>query len=195
MSAPDSVFPDGGFPTREPGWLAAHSIHTWPQMLRKRAAQWGGRPALRHKLRGLWHTWTWTMYWEQVRTAALALSARGLHRGAVVSVLAENRPEWLFVDMGAQALGVITNGIYPTSSPEQIAYFLNDSGSELLVVENQEQFDKAWSIRDQCPALHTIVVIDLRGLRALDLEGVISWEAFIAQGCEKSAAHGAVFER
>jgi long-chain acyl-CoA synthetase len=38
-------------------------------------------------------------------------------------------------------------------------------------------------------------VIDLRGLRALDLEGVISWEAFIAQGCEKVATHGAVFER
>jgi len=195
MNAPETRFPEGGFPVRDPGWLAAHAIHTWPQMLRRRAAQWGDRPALRHKLRGLWHTWTWAMYWDQVRVTALALAARGLRRGAVVSVLAENRPEWLFVDLGAQALGVIANGIYPTSSPEQIAYFLNDSGTELLVVENQEQFDKAWSVRDQCPALHTIVVIDLRGLRALDLEGVVSWDALLALGREQASAMGEVFDR
>ncbi|MBU6190042.1 MAG: long-chain fatty acid--CoA ligase [Betaproteobacteria bacterium] len=195
MTAPDSRFPEGAFPVRDPGWLATHAIHTWPQMLRRRAAQWGGRPALRHKLRGLWHTWTWAMYWEQVRATAHALAARGLRRGAVVSVLAENRPEWLFVDLGAQALGVITNGIYPTSSPEQIAYFLNDSGTELLVVENQEQFDKAWSIRNQCPALRTLVVIDLRGLRALDLEGVIGWETFLGEGRQKIDADASAFER
>ena len=195
MSAPEHSFPEGSFPLRDPGWLAAHEVHTWPQMLRRRAAQWGDRPALRHKLRGLWHTWTWAMYWDQVRATARALAARGLRRGAVVSVLAENRPEWLFVDLGAQALGVITNGIYPTSSPEQIAYFLNDSRTELLVVENQEQFDKAWSVRDQCPALHTIVVIDLRGLRALDLEGVVSWEALLARGREQADALGEAFER
>ena len=75
MTASDSRFPEGSFPARDPGWLATHAIHTWPQMLRRRAAQWGERPALRHKLRGLWHTWTWAMYWDQVRATASTLPA------------------------------------------------------------------------------------------------------------------------
>ena len=190
---PDSL-PTGALPLRDPGWLAAIGVRTWPQMLRARVRQWQHAPALRYKQRGLWLNWSWSMYWDEARAIGLALAGQGLRRGSVVSVLAENRPEWLFVDIGAQAMGMIANGIYPTSSPEQIEYFINDSRTELLVVENQEQFDKAWSVRARCPTLKTIVIIELRGLRALDLSGVISWEALRASGLELARSRSASFD-
>lgn len=179
---PTRSVPAGALALREPGWLSKAGIQTWPQMLRVRASQWSRLPALRTKQRGLWKSWSWGDYWREASAAGLGLARLGLRRGSVISVLAENRPEWLFADIGAQGLGIIANGIYPTSSPEQIEYFLNDSGSELLVVENQEQFDKAWSVRQRCPRLRWIVVIELRGLRSLDHPSVRTWDALVEAG-------------
>lgn len=181
-----SVLPASALPIRDPGWLANAGIRTWPQMLQARVAQWGDRAALRHKQRGLWKSWSWRDYWCAARAAGLGMTALGIRRGAVISILSENRPEWLFADLGAQGVGIIANGIYPTSSPQQIEYFLNDSGSELVIVENQEQFDKTWAVRDRCPRLRWIVVIDCRGLRSLDHPEVLAWDDFIDSG--RSAA-------
>ena len=192
---PTVALSPGALPLREPGWLAPAGIETWPQMLQARAEQWAERVALRYKQRGLWKSWTWADYRNAARAAGLGMASLGVRRGAVISVLAENRPEWLFADMGAQGMGIIANGIYPTSSPEQIQYFLKDSGSELLVVENQEQFDKVWAIRDQCPRLRWIIVIDLRGLRALDHPAVRTWDALLDAGRALAASEAGRFER
>ena len=84
------------------------------KLFRARAQAWGARPALRHKHKGIWHSVTWAEYYERARAVGLALADAGLSRGDVVTVLAENRPEWAYVDLGAQCMGMIGNGIYPT---------------------------------------------------------------------------------
>jgi long-chain acyl-CoA synthetase len=163
------------------------------QIFRARVAEWGPLPALRRKDRGIWRTVTWTQYGAHVRQAALALAALGCVRGDVVSVLAENGPEWLYADLGAQALGAIGNGIYPTSSPEQLRHILTDSQTRIVFVENQEQLDKVRAIRTDCPRLLMIVVFDLKGLRGLDEGGVMTFEAFLALGAATSdTAHVAL---
>jgi long-chain acyl-CoA synthetase len=163
------------------------------QIFRARVAEWGPLPALRRKDRGIWRTVTWTQYGQRVRQAALALASLGCVRGDVVSVLAENGPEWLYADLGAQALGVIGNGIYPTSSPDQLRHILTDSQTRIIFVENQEQLDKVRAIRRDCPRLQEIVVFDLKGLRGLDDDGVMTFEAFLALGADTNhAAHAAL---
>ena len=164
------------------------------QIFCARAAEWRALPALRHKDNGIWHTLKWGAYYADVRATALALHRLGCKRGDVVSVLAENCPEWLITDFGAQALGCIGNGIYPTSSPEQIQHVLVDSHSRVVVVENQEQFDKVLAIRAECPRLEQIVVIDLKGLRGLDEAGVMSFENFIQLGRGASEAENAMLD-
>ena len=134
------------------------------RLFRARATEWADRPALRHKRRGLWQSLSWAEYYARARALGLALAERGLTRGDTVSVLAENRPEWLIIDMGAQAMGLVGNGVYPTSSPDQLRHILTDSRTRLLVVENQEQLDKALSIRDTCPDLAHIIVIDRKSV-------------------------------
>jgi long-chain acyl-CoA synthetase len=147
-----------------------------------RAREWSLKPALRAKDRGIWHTVTWGQYHARVRHTALGLAALGCGKGDVVSVLAQNIPEWLYADFGAQSLGAIGNGIYPTSSPEQIRHILVDSQSRIAIVENEEQLDKIQAIRADCPRLETIIVIDLKGLRGLDTAGVMSFDTLLDMG-------------
>ena len=157
--------------------------HPTPQRLfRARCAEWGALPALRCKRRGLWQGFSWAAYYEQVRAIGLALIELGCRRGEVISVLAENRPEWLFADLGAICAGLIGNGIYPTASAEQVLHVLVDSGSVLLFVENQEQLDKVLAVRDRCPALRQIIVLDREGLRGLTDLQVGSFDTLVQRG-------------
>jgi long-chain acyl-CoA synthetase len=117
-----------------------------------------------------------------------------LSRGQVVCVLAENRPEWLYVDMGAQCMGLVGNGVYPTSSAGQLQHILLDSGSRILFVENQEQLDKAMEIRAQCPQLQRIVVMDREGLRGFSDPDVEFFDEFLARGLALAETRQALFE-
>jgi long-chain acyl-CoA synthetase len=162
-----------------------------PQKLfRARAREWGAATALRYKRRGIWHSIAWREYYANARACGFAFLELGVAVGEVVTVLAENRPEWLYADCGARSMGMIGNGIYPTSSPEQVEYVLHDSRTRVIMVENEEQLDKVLAVRKRCPHLAKIVTIDPKGLRKLRDEQVITFDALIAIG-EKAAARDA----
>src|SRR3546814_19224172 len=99
--------------------------------------------------------------------AGLGFAALGLRRGEVVSVTSEGNPEWLYADLGCQAVGGVTNGIYTTDSAKQVEYIVNDSRTVISVAENDEQLDKIPERRDRCPSLRNIVAMNLAGLAAL----------------------------
>ena len=164
------------------------------KVFRQRCRTWADQPALRHKQRGLWQSTTWAQYFARARATGLAMQALGLERGQVVCVLAENRPEWLYVDMGAQCMGLVGNGVYPTSSAGQLQHILMDSGSRLLFVENQEQLDKALEIRTQCPQLQRIVVMDREGLRGFSDPDVEFFDEFLARGHALAETRQALFD-
>lgn len=171
-----------------------HGQDTPARLFRERCREWADRPALRRKHRGLWQSTTWADYYATTRAVGLRLEALGLSRGSVVCVLAENRPEWLYVDMGAQCMGMVGNGIYPTSSPDQVLHILADSGAEALFVENQEQLEKALSVRVQCPRLRCIVVMEREGLRGLRDEQVLFFDDFLTEGQALAERGAARFE-
>jgi long-chain acyl-CoA synthetase len=170
--------------------------HATPQNLfRARCVEWAAQPALRHKRKGIWASTTWAQYYEHARAVGLALADLGLRRGEAIAILSENRPEWLYADMGAQCMGILSTGIYPTSSAEQVQYILNDAGVRVLFVENQEQYDKAVAVRGDCPALQRIVITDLKGLRGLTdpMVGTFEKSERYEQGIDASAPDDIAF--
>ena len=170
--------------------------HATPQNLfRARCVDWAAQPALRHKRKGIWASTTWAQYYEHARAVGLALADLGLRRGEAIAILSENRPEWLYADMGAQCMGILSTGIYPTSSAEQVQYVLNDAGVRVLFVENQEQYDKAVAVRGACPALQRIVITDLKGLRGLTDPMVGTFEKFVATGMDLARQQSERFEQ
>jgi len=174
---------------------ASSTLCDTPQKLfRQRCRDWASQPALRHKKKGIWTTTTWGHYFEQARHVGLALAELGVQRGECIGVLSENRPEWLFADLGAQCMGMLCTGIYPTSSPEQVKYILQDARVRVLFVENQEQYDKVLAVRDDCPTLQHIVITDLKGLRGLADPMSMDFSACLALGQTRALQHASDFD-
>tara|TARA_B110000438_G_C15789390_1_gene639919 strand:- start:190 stop:2013 length:1824 start_codon:yes stop_codon:yes gene_type:complete len=138
--------------------------------------------AMRHKKFGIWREFTWKEYLNKVRLVAFGFRELGVRQGERIAIHSENRPEWVFADLGVQTIGSISVGIYPTSPASEVEYLLSHSEARVLVVENEEQLDKAIEAWDRLEKLQKIVVIDPRGVKALDDPRVITFEELLDLG-------------
>jgi long-chain acyl-CoA synthetase len=137
--------------------------------------------ALRHKVRGVWTRVSWREYALTVRRVAGALLRAGLRSGDRVAILGQNRPEWLYCHLGTMAAGGATCGIYPTSSPEQVAYLLRHSEVRVLFLEDEEQVEKALPLLGDT-AVERVVVWDPKGLWGFDDARIELLDAFLRGG-------------
>jgi len=156
--------------------------HTLPGRVAVFAHHWPQRCALREKWRGVWREFTWREYRNQAMAVAESLRTWGLQGGDRIAILSENRPEWLFADLGAQALGVLSAGVYTTNPPADVAYVLNHCRARVLFCEDQEQVDKVLSAPEPLPHLQHVVVLDLEGTRDYADPRLTTWERFLAPG-------------
>ncbi len=138
--------------------------------------------ALRVKRLGRWEEFSWADYERRAASVGLGLRELGVGTGDRVAVLADNRPEWLFADLGTQGLGGVTVGVYPTSSEAEVGHVLANSVAKIVMVEDEEQLDKTLLVRDQLPHLEKIVVMDTRGIRSLEDPTTMSLEELEALG-------------
>jgi long-chain acyl-CoA synthetase len=131
-----------------------------PGLLLRRAQATPDRVAIRHHREGVWAETTWAEYARHAAEVGLGLASIGVRPGDRVAIHSDNRPEWLYADLGAQGIGAVPVGIYPTSPPAELEYLLGHCDAVVLVAEDEEQLDKALAVRDRLPALQRIVVID-----------------------------------
>jgi long-chain acyl-CoA synthetase len=153
-----------------------------PQQLLYWAGQRPDEVALRQKEYGVWQPITWKQYAEQSRWFGLGLLKLGLQPGQSVAVLGENCKEWVFAELGTAMVGGITAGVYPTSPAPEVEYLLALSEAPIIVCEDQEQLDKVLSVRERLPHLRSIVVIDPRGLRRYDRNGMHDFADVVTLG-------------
>jgi long-chain acyl-CoA synthetase len=173
------------------------TLSTPPEELRRRAEERPAGIGLREKDHGVWREITWAEYWDQADTFAHALLAHGVARGDRVAIHSDNRPEWLFTDVGSLAAGAACMGLYPTNPMSEVEYLLKDSGARILVVEDEEQADKVLAVHTaELPDLEHIVYLEHRGVDAYDDPRLMSWDGFMNAGREHREANpGAVEER
>src|SRR3989449_8248457 len=168
--------------------------HTLPRLFRQVARERGDRVAMREKHLGIWRAITWREYGERARRVGLGLVALGLRPRDVVSIVADNGPEWLYTDMGTLSVGGVTNGIYTTDSPRQVEYIVNDSGTRFFFAENEEQLDKILESRARCPQLATIFVYDMEGLHGFRDPQVMPFEQLVELGATYDREHPGAFD-
>jgi len=137
--------------------------------------------ALRHKQLGIWGEISWADYAGHCAAAARAFHDMGVRPGDHVAVLSDNRPQWLYADLGAQALGARSVGLYQTSPAADVAYILNHSKTTVLVCENQEQVDKWINIGGECPSVKRVLVIEPRGTHHYEDDRLTSWDDAMAK--------------
>jgi long-chain acyl-CoA synthetase len=136
-----------------------------PACLVRNARRFGSdRVALREKEYGIWQAVTWEQYYEHVRDFALGLLQLGLEQGDSVGIIGDNRPEWVYAELGAQAAGGIPFGIFQDSILSEVAYIIDHSGATIIVAEDQEQVDKILELKDRLPRVRHIIYADPKGL-------------------------------
>jgi long-chain acyl-CoA synthetase len=158
------------------------SAPTVATRVRDWAAQSPHVVALREKRFGIWQGVTWAEYWEQVQLVAHGLMALGVDPGDRVAIHSENRPEWLYADVGTVAARGVSMGIYPANPAAEVQYLLRDSGAKVLVAEDQEQVDKALGVKHDLPDLRWIVYIEPRGVRSYGDPALIWWPDLLDRG-------------
>ncbi|MCC6243150.1 MAG: long-chain fatty acid--CoA ligase [Gemmatimonadaceae bacterium] len=148
--------------------------------------------ALSHKVRGVWTPVSHATVLQRVRHVAYGLAELGIVPQDRVSILSENRPEWLIADYACLLSSVTDVPIYPTLPAEQIPYLLNDSGAKVIFVSSADQAQKVSSIRDQVPGLTHII-----GFSATTAEGCdLTLAELEAMGAAReSEERNAQFER
>jgi long-chain acyl-CoA synthetase len=150
---------------------------TFPRLLARNARTLGGRVALREKEFGIWQSFTWSEYQAHVRDFSLGLVALGLQRGDKVAIVGDNRPEWVWSEIAAQAAGAASIGIYQDSNLTEVAYVIDHCDASIVVAEDQEQVDKILEMLDKLPKVRHVVYTDPRGLRKYDHPALLSFEA------------------
>jgi long-chain acyl-CoA synthetase len=167
---------------------------TLPKLLQRNAEQDPGGPGIREKTRGVWQTLTWTGYRDQVRDFALGLASLGFKRGDKLSVVGDNRPQLYCAQLSAQVLGGVSVPVYQDSIASELVYVLNHAETSVIVAEDQEQVDKALSLKDKLPRLRSVIYDDPRGLSFYDDPMLRSYDSVLEEGRKFGAANPGFYE-
>ena len=138
---------------------------TFPGLLLKHSQNSADSPAFREKYLGIWQTYSWRESAEQVRALACGFAVMGLKRGDTIAIIGDNRPQLYWVFLAAQSIGAVPVPMYQDGVAEELQYVLNHAGVRFAVVEDQEQTDKLFLIKDRCSQLEEIIYKDSRGMQ------------------------------
>ena len=122
--------------------------------------KYGDKPAQRYKVGDEWVDVSYRELGEAVKEVALGLIDLGIEPGDKVSILAHTRPEWTDACFGILTAGGTLVTIYQTNSPEEVQYVLEHSDSRAIFAEDADQLAKVLEIRDNCPELQHVIVMD-----------------------------------
>ncbi|MBI2736418.1 MAG: AMP-binding protein [Rhodospirillales bacterium] len=167
---------------------------TLPKLLQRNAEQDPKGPGIREKSRGVWQTFTWTGYRDQMRDLALGLAATGFKRGDKLSVVGDNRPQLYIAQLAAQVLGGVSVPVYQDSIASELVYVLNHAETSIIVAEDQEQVDKALSLKDKLPKLRWVIYDDPRGLSFYDDPILRSYDSVLEEGRKFGVANPGFYD-
>ena len=146
--------------------LAAFSQLTFPQILAAQAKRWdSNRVAIREKAYGIWEPYTWHDYLTYVKHVALGFLSLGLKRGEYIGIITDNHPEWLFSELGAQAIGAHTLNLYTSSVTKELTFGLGRIQAAYVVAQDQEQVDKLLEARQELSHVRRVIYVDRTGMR------------------------------
>lgn len=171
------------------------AIDTLPKALLNIAEKQPDRVAMRNKEYGIWRDITWGEYLEKVKYVALGLYALGVRHGEHVSIIGENRPEWLYSALGAVCAGGAWVGIYTTNPAAECEYVVGHSDAVVYLCEDEEQLDKALVFREKTPKLRKLIVWDMEGLKHFKDPMLMSFDELLELGKETDRNNPGLFRQ
>lgn len=159
-----------------------------PALIARRARTEPDGIAYRAKHLGLYEERSWSEYARRVAQVAHGLRSLGLAPGERVAIMGDACEQWMLADLGAQAAGAITYGIYPTASAAEVEYQMTDGGASIFVAEDQEYVDRILPLVERLPGLRRVVVLDASALFAYRHPLLLAFDDLLAAGGARTAA-------
>ena len=123
-----------------------------------------------------WRTYSNSEVWATAQKLAGGLLSLGIANEILepeqqekIAIISPNRPEWMITDVGVQLTGAVLTPVYPTISPIDLVYVLNESGVKIIFVANQEIYDRFKDAFGSIPTLTNVYSFD-------EIAGVKNWK-------------------
>ena len=140
------------------------------------------------KENGQWRTYSCSDVWQTAQKLAGGLLAQGITNQVLepeqqekIAIISPNRPEWIIADLGVQLTGAVLTPIYPTISPEEMAFVLNEAEVKIVFVANAEIYERFKEAFTQIPTLKTIWSFDV-------IPGVKNWKELTDKNLQPDTA-------
>lgn len=130
---------------------------------------------LNAKRRGEWISFSTQEYIDFSYEFAYGLLALGLKKGDKVATIANNRPEWNFMDMGMAMAGIIHVPIFTSLSIEEYEQVLKHSDSKLVIAGDKVISSRVKPARENIPEITGYYTLD-------DIDGEANWMEIIELG-------------
>lgn len=115
---------------------------------------------------------------EYANQVGLSLLSLGIKPGDKISIVSENRPEWVLTELGILQLGAVNVPLYPTISEREYEFILNDSGVKVVFVSNEEIYEKIKDVQPKVSSLKHIISFE-------KVDGAENWTDFLERSKEK----------
>ncbi|MGV9310962.1 AMP-dependent synthetase/ligase [Streptomyces sp. NPDC003691] len=140
-------------------------------LIHRNAAQYPEVAVMGRRTDSGWTDVTAREFLAEVRAVAKGLIASGVAPGDRVALMSRTRYEWVLLDFAIWSAGAVSVPVYETSSAEQIAWILSDSGTVAVVVESAAHVAAVDSVRDDLPKLRSVWRIDAGAVDELTAAG------------------------
>lgn len=159
-------------------------MNKFVRLLPAQAAVYGDREQMRYRdlTTGQWTSMSWNQMYKNVTHVAAALCHHDVEVQGRICVFSQNCPEILITHFAAFAVRAVPVSIYATSSRDEAAYIVNDSGATMIFAGDQAQADIAISLFDECPTLKHVVIMHPAVQAPKGDDRVITWQQLLALG-------------
>jgi long-chain acyl-CoA synthetase len=131
---------------------------TLPEMYERVARDYQKPDTLNYKREGVWHSVSAADMLRRAKEIALGLHSLGVHQGDRVAIVSESCVEWVLADQGCLFAGAVTVPIYPTLTPPQVQYILEDCAPKILFVATREKFAEICDAAQSCKSISDVVL-------------------------------------
>ncbi len=112
------------------------------------------------KINGKWTPFSSEQVQETANLLSFGLFQMGLQKGDKISIISNNRPEWIMANMGLLQAGGINVPIYPTTNNAELEYILSHAMVKYIFVSDASLFKTLSKLKSKLPALIEIYTFD-----------------------------------
>jgi long-chain acyl-CoA synthetase len=99
-----------------------------------------------------------------------------------IAVISKNRPEWMFLDLAAQQIGVVLVPLYPTIHINDLEFVLNDAQVKGIFVNDEDLFHKVQNVRSRVASVREVYSFE-------HVSGTPHWKEILSLGKQEHYEH------